>query len=115
MDSNSNASQRGTFDMGLPRRRDPDALPPGNVLEAFGGLIYYVLSGLGRGNAVYALKSGVLTSECCLTRFSIGSNRWLMKSYLLIHIAALSLASFLPSSAGYAFGELVEKMSHLRV
>ena len=49
--------------MGMPSRRDPDALPPGSFFEAVGGLAYFVLSGLGKGNAVYAIKAGVLTGK----------------------------------------------------
>ena len=63
MELNSSSSSPG-IDIGMPTRRDPDALPPGDLLEAIGGLIYYILSGLGKGNAVFAIKAGVLTGTC---------------------------------------------------
>ena len=46
---------------GLPRRRNPDALPPADWLEVIGEWTYYVMSGLGRGNAVFAIKAGIMT------------------------------------------------------
>ena len=47
--------------IGVPRRRDPDALPPSTWLETVGGVIYYVLSGLGKSNSVFAIKGGIMT------------------------------------------------------
>ncbi|OCB89516.1 hypothetical protein A7U60_g3311 [Sanghuangporus baumii] len=42
-------------------RRDPDALPPTNAIEAIGTLIYASVNALGRGNAVFGFKAGVLS------------------------------------------------------
>ncbi|KAF4612524.1 hypothetical protein D9613_012759 [Agrocybe pediades] len=65
-------------DLGIPKRRDPDALPPRNVLEVILNWAYALLLSLGSGNVVFALKAGVLT-------------------------VALSLPSFLKSSAQFAY------------
>ena len=46
-----------------PERRDPDALPPGNGLEALGNIVYHAVSALGRGNAVFGLKAGLLSGK----------------------------------------------------
>lgn len=48
-------------DLGVPRRRDPDALPPRNSLESFMNLLYHGLSSLGCGNVLFALKAATLT------------------------------------------------------
>ena len=48
-------------DLGMPRVRDPDALPPRNVTEWVMTLIHKFIMGLGGGNAIFALKAGLLT------------------------------------------------------
>ncbi|KDR73331.1 hypothetical protein GALMADRAFT_228417 [Galerina marginata CBS 339.88] len=48
-------------DLGLPRRRDPDALPPRNIFESFLRGLHYFLVGLGSGNAIFGMKAGLLT------------------------------------------------------
>jgi hypothetical protein len=48
-------------ELGMPRRRDPDALPPRNTFESFMMLLYDGLSSLGRGNFLFALKAATLT------------------------------------------------------
>ncbi|KAG6811615.1 hypothetical protein H0H92_006630 [Tricholoma furcatifolium] len=65
-------------DLGMPLRRDPDALPPRNAFEAMLGYIYYSLTGLSGGNIVFAIKAGFLT-------------------------VLLALPSFLPSSTYFAY------------
>ncbi|KAL5518361.1 hypothetical protein ACEPAH_43 [Sanghuangporus vaninii] len=60
------------------KRRDPDALPPTNAIETIGTLIYASINALGRGNAVFGFKAGILS-------------------------VLLSLPNFLPSSAEFAF------------
>ncbi|KAL5495894.1 hypothetical protein ACEPAI_1358 [Sanghuangporus weigelae] len=64
--------------LGHAERRDPDALPPTNMIEAIGTLIYSSVNALGRGNAVFGFKAGFLS-------------------------VLLSLPNFLPSSAEFAF------------
>lgn len=49
-------------DLGMPRRRDPDALPPHNGFEWLMNKLYHGVANLGGGNALFALKAGVLTS-----------------------------------------------------
>ncbi|TFK48067.1 hypothetical protein OE88DRAFT_1635639 [Heliocybe sulcata] len=48
-------------DLGQPRRRDPDVLPPRNVWELIATELYHIAGALGRGNSLYAFKAGVLT------------------------------------------------------
>jgi hypothetical protein len=48
-------------DLGMPRRRDPDALPPANTFEQILNIIYHHFSGLGGGNVLFAIKAGVLS------------------------------------------------------
>ncbi|KAG8221785.1 hypothetical protein J3R82DRAFT_2101 [Butyriboletus roseoflavus] len=50
-------------DLGQAVRRDPDALPPRNAMEKTVNWIYYKTKQIGGGNALFALKAGILTSE----------------------------------------------------
>ena len=50
-------------DLGMPRARDPDALPPRNSTEWVMTLIYKFIMGLGGGNAIFAAKAGVLSGK----------------------------------------------------
>lgn len=50
-------------DLGQAVRRDPDALPPRNALEKTVNWMYHRTKEIGGGNALYALKAGILTSE----------------------------------------------------
>ncbi|KAJ6630533.1 hypothetical protein B0H10DRAFT_1981580 [Mycena sp. CBHHK59/15] len=54
------------WDLGMPRRRDPDALPPRNSFEWILSLSYRAVAQLGGGNTLFALKAGVLTVIMCL-------------------------------------------------
>lgn len=54
-------------DLGIPQRRNPDALPPSNIVEQIFSWLYLCFSTLLSGNTLFALKAGVLSS----TRFSI--------------------------------------------
>ncbi|KZT24411.1 hypothetical protein NEOLEDRAFT_1207860 [Neolentinus lepideus HHB14362 ss-1] len=65
-------------DLGEPRRRDPDVLPPRNWHEMVATQLYQIGSALGRGNSLYAFKAGILT-------------------------ILLSIPSFLASSAHFAY------------
>jgi hypothetical protein len=51
------------YDLGMARRRDPDALPPRNRFEWVMGLVYRGFAELGKGNTLYALKAATLTGE----------------------------------------------------
>lgn len=44
----------------LGGQRDPDALPPRNMLEATGRTLYVAFCALGRGNSVFAFKAGIM-------------------------------------------------------
>jgi hypothetical protein len=48
-------------DLGMARRRDPDALPPKNVFQSLMNLLYHALSALGSGNSVFAIKAATLS------------------------------------------------------
>lgn len=48
-------------DLGMPRRRDPDALPPNNIVERALNIIYHGAFSLGGGNMLFAVKAGLLT------------------------------------------------------
>ena len=50
-------------DLGMPRVRDPDALPPRNTTEWVMTLIHKLIMGLGGGNAIFAAKAGLLTGK----------------------------------------------------
>lgn len=56
-------------DLGLPRRRDPDALPPRNIFEQAISAVYYSLTGLEGENVLFAVKAGVLTVLLALPSF----------------------------------------------
>ncbi|KAJ6502261.1 hypothetical protein C8R45DRAFT_818343 [Mycena sanguinolenta] len=57
------------YDLGMTRRRDPDALPPRNGFEWAMSLLYRGLVELGRGNTLFALKAATLTVLLCLPSF----------------------------------------------
>ncbi|KAJ7905803.1 hypothetical protein B0H14DRAFT_25200 [Mycena olivaceomarginata] len=57
------------YDLGMARRRDPDALPPRNRFEWVMGLVYRGFAELGKGNTLYALKAATLTVILCLPSF----------------------------------------------
>ena len=48
-------------ELGKTTVRDPDALPPRDILEAIGASLHSLFSGIGGGNIVYAIKAGILT------------------------------------------------------
>jgi hypothetical protein len=49
------------MDIGAAQRRDPDALPPRNLIEAAMNVIYHCFSGLSRGNQLFAIMAGIFT------------------------------------------------------
>ncbi|EJF58526.1 hypothetical protein DICSQDRAFT_66814 [Dichomitus squalens LYAD-421 SS1] len=56
-------------DLGMTGRRDPDALPPTNVFQWIMHGIHDLLAGLTRGNALFALKAGLLSIILCVPSF----------------------------------------------
>lgn len=49
-------------DLGHPKMRDPDALPPKNAFEWIMNALYRGCLEFVHGNSLYAIKAGVLTS-----------------------------------------------------
>ncbi|KAI0820568.1 hypothetical protein BC628DRAFT_1330069 [Trametes gibbosa] len=56
-------------DLGNTRRRDPDALPPTNAFQYVMHWVYDIVTTLGRGNALFAMKAGLLTVILCIPSF----------------------------------------------
>ena len=50
-------------DLGQAVGRDPDVLPPQNAMEEAVNWMYHIVKEIGGGNALFALKAAVLTSE----------------------------------------------------
>lgn len=50
-------------DLGMPHRRDPDALPPRNTFEWAMNRFHRLVTSFGGGNALYAVKAGILTGK----------------------------------------------------
>ena len=50
-------------DLGMAKRRDPDALPPSNAFELVMYWLHNLLGALASGNCVFAIKAGLLTGE----------------------------------------------------
>ncbi|KAF8901456.1 hypothetical protein CPB84DRAFT_1815176 [Gymnopilus junonius] len=48
-------------DLGIPKRRDPDHLPPRNLFETVMTVVFSFVLSLGTGNALFALKGGFLS------------------------------------------------------
>jgi len=61
---------------GLPKRRDPDAIPPRNVFESFFQFLYNPIASIGTGNVVFAIKAGLLTIVLCLPSLIKSSARF---------------------------------------
>lgn len=51
------------MDLGVAGGRDPDALPPRNAFEHVMHFFYTTVGALTRGNVLFALKAGLLTSK----------------------------------------------------
>ena len=45
------------------QRRDPDALPPQSSIGIAMNMVHDLFIGLTKGNAVFALKAGILSGE----------------------------------------------------
>ncbi|KAL0581273.1 hypothetical protein V5O48_000756 [Marasmius crinis-equi] len=97
-------------DLGLPRRRDPDALPPRNGFEWVVSHLYRFVVGLGGGNALYAVKAGILTTIMCLPSFIQSTAQFAYNNRFVwaIIMAQLTLARFRGDTT---FGQVVRIMS----
>jgi len=79
----------------VPQRRDPDALPPRNTFGLIASYIHTALASLLRGNALYAIKAGILTGTPLV---------FCMEAILSMPIlVVLCIPSFLKSTGGYAY------------
>lgn len=71
-------------DLGLPRQRDPDALPPRNVFEWAMSVLYYGAVGLMHGNVLFAIKAGLFTIALSLPFFFKGSASFAYRGFYLL-------------------------------
>lgn len=85
-------------DLGMPRPRDPDALPPSNPFEWVMNFMYRAFTGIGGGNLIFALKAGLLTSQNSL--YHPVTQNPLTIIYIIV---LMCLPSFLKSSASFAY------------
>ncbi|KAI8969682.1 hypothetical protein BD414DRAFT_256336 [Trametes punicea] len=83
-------------DLGITRRRDPDALPPSNAFQYVMHWIYEAATALGRGNALFALKAGLLTVILCIPSFVKASAAFAYRERFVwgIFMGQLTLARF---------------------
>ena len=47
--------------LGSAVKRDPDALPPRNIIEAFANVLYHTATSVGHGDSIFAIKIGIIT------------------------------------------------------
>ncbi|KAF9261178.1 hypothetical protein L218DRAFT_981064 [Marasmius fiardii PR-910] len=97
-------------DLGLARRRDPDALPPRTPFEWVVSRLYRFIVSLGGGNALYAVKAGILTIIMCLPSFVKSSAQFAYNNRFIwaIIMAQLTLARFRGDTT---FGQVARIMS----
>jgi hypothetical protein len=83
-------------DLGQAKGRDPDALPPRNRFEFVISYVYSKLAALGRGNALFALKAGLLTIVLCIPLYIKSSSEFAYKNRFAwgIFMGQLTLARF---------------------
>lgn len=81
--------------LGMPRRRDPDALPPDNAVERALNIVYHGIFSLGGGNMLFAMKAGLLTGRLCLNVP--------VEKYSPCVTVILCIPSFLKSTASFAY------------
>ncbi|KAF8642481.1 hypothetical protein AX16_009482 [Volvariella volvacea WC 439] len=97
-------------DLNLPRRRDPDALPPRNAFESMLSRVYHSIVSLGGGNCLFALKAGCLTILLCLPSFFKSSAHFAYVNRFVwaIFMGQLTIARFRGDTA---FGLVARIMS----
>lgn len=59
------------YALDVAQRRDPDALPPTNVVEVIGSIIHDALQGLTRGNVQFALKGGLFAGKHLMKKWMV--------------------------------------------
>ncbi|KAJ7047102.1 hypothetical protein C8F04DRAFT_1308883, partial [Mycena alexandri] len=84
------------FDLGMPRRRDPDALPPRNHFEWAMNFLYRSIAQLGGGNTLFAIKASTLTVIMCLPSLLKSSAKFAYENRFVwaIFMGQLTLARF---------------------
>ena len=53
----------------FPQSRDPDVLPPSNIVERFGSVLWKILLYITSRQALFAVKTGVLVSLVTLPSY----------------------------------------------
>ncbi len=91
------------FGIDVAQRRDPDALPPSNLVEEIGSMIHLAFDALRGANIQFAIKAGIFAGLISL--FLAVSYFILSLTHVMISIALLSLPAFLPSSANFALSK----------
>ncbi|KIM88532.1 hypothetical protein PILCRDRAFT_62336 [Piloderma croceum F 1598] len=83
-------------DLGTPKRRDPDALPPRNVFESMMNHIYKTAVAMRGGNTLFAIKAAVLTVLLCIPSFlkSSGSFAYSHKFVWAVFMGQLTISRF---------------------
>lgn len=91
-------------DLGLARRRDPDALPPRNTLELIMNHIYKITVAMRGGNTLFAFKAATLTVLLCIPSFlkSSGSFAYIHKFVWAVFLGQLTISRFRGDTA-FAF------------
>ncbi|KAJ8522296.1 hypothetical protein ONZ45_g1089 [Pleurotus djamor] len=83
-------------DLGEPKPRDPDALPPRNSFELVMNAFYRLAKAAGHGNMVFAIKAGILTVIMCLPSMIKASSGFAYRNRFVwaIFMGQLTLARF---------------------
>ena len=81
-------------DLGMPRQRDPDALPPRNVFDWAMSVLYYAAASCAHGNVLFALKAGIFSVALCLPSFIKSSSTFAYGKWILFFIHSKTLISF---------------------
>ncbi|KAF5346488.1 hypothetical protein D9756_010113 [Leucocoprinus leucothites] len=83
-------------DLGMPRQRDPDALPPRNAFEWVMTVLYHAAASLAHGNVLFAIKAGLFTVLLCLPSFIKSSASFAYENRFVwaIVMGQLTLARF---------------------
>ncbi|EKM60249.1 uncharacterized protein PHACADRAFT_246113 [Phanerochaete carnosa HHB-10118-sp] len=88
--------QEPDMDLGMTGRRDPDALPPSNTFETVMYGLHRLVVGFGNGNAVFAIKAGLLTVLLSLPYRIKGSAHFAYREHLVwgIFMGQLTISRF---------------------
>ncbi|KIY44983.1 hypothetical protein FISHEDRAFT_50366 [Fistulina hepatica ATCC 64428] len=89
-------SPEAADDLGIAKRRDPDALPPHNVFEWVMSHVDRAVKEMGAGNSLFAFKAAFLTIIMCIPSFLASSATFAYENrfFWAIFMAQLTLARF---------------------